>query len=154
MAETPPWSQSVGEATVELNGRDVSCWPAPIRRAVDSIAVVLMQVYMLARGRAAASASPVVRTLAGRDEEAWRLAIREREIGVFRDWYNSQRPMWTHAGRTPDEVYGAIPKPESLPVRRCDPPIALCSVRRVHAGGDHHLPLLDIRCARHVKKTA
>jgi hypothetical protein len=27
----------------------------------------------IARGRAAASASPVVRTLAGRDEEAWKL---------------------------------------------------------------------------------
>ena len=64
--------------------RDVAAWPASIRRAVDSIAVMLMQVYMIARGRAAASASPVVRTLAGRDEEAWKLAIREREIGVFR----------------------------------------------------------------------
>ena len=65
-------------------GRDVAAWPASIRQAVDSIAVMLMQVYMIARGRAAASASPVVRTLAGRDEEAWKLAIREREIGVFR----------------------------------------------------------------------
>ena len=139
---------------MELNGRNVFFWPAPLRRAVDSIAVVLMQVYMLARGRAAASASPVVRTLAGRDEEAWKLAVREREIGVFREWYNSQRPMWIHGGRTPEEVYGAIPKPEALPARRCDPPISLCSVRRVHSGGDHHLPLLDIRHVRHVKKTA
>jgi transposase len=65
-------------------GRDVAVWPASIRRAVDSIAVMLMQVYMIARGRAASSASPVVRTLAGRDEEAWKLAIREREVGVFR----------------------------------------------------------------------
>jgi hypothetical protein len=69
---------------MEFNARNVSCWPAPLRRAVDSIAVVLMQVYMLARGRAAASASLVVRILAGRDEEAWKLAIREREMGVFR----------------------------------------------------------------------
>jgi hypothetical protein len=73
---------------------------------------------------------------------------------VFRDWYNSQRPMWIHGGRTPEEVYGVVSKPEALPARRCDPPIALCSVRRVHAGGDHHLPLLDIRHVRHVKKTA
>jgi hypothetical protein len=29
-----------------LDGRDVLFWPAPLRRAVDSIAVVLMQVYM------------------------------------------------------------------------------------------------------------
>ena len=65
-----------------LDGRDVSFWPAPLQRAVDFIAV-LLQVYMLARGRAAASASTVVRTLAGRDEEAWKLAIREREIGVW-----------------------------------------------------------------------
>ena len=69
---------------MEFNARNVSGWPAPLRRAVDSIAVMLMQVYMIARGRAAASASPMVRTLAGRDEEAWKLAIREREIGVFR----------------------------------------------------------------------
>jgi hypothetical protein len=73
---------------MEFSGRNVSFWPAPLRRAVDSIAVMLKQVYMLARGRAASSPSPVVRTLAGRDEAAWRLAIREREIGVFRDWYN------------------------------------------------------------------
>ena len=64
---------------MELNGRNVFFWPVPDRRAVDSIAVMLIQVYMLARGRAAASASPVVRTLAGRDKEAWKLAIRERE---------------------------------------------------------------------------
>jgi hypothetical protein len=58
-------------------GRDIASWPTSVRQAVDSIAVMLMQVYMLARGRAAASASPVVQTLAGRDEEAWKLAIRE-----------------------------------------------------------------------------
>jgi len=67
-----------------INGRDVASWPASLRQAVDSIAVMLMQVYMLARGRAASSPSPVVRTLAARDEESWKLAIREREIGVFR----------------------------------------------------------------------
>jgi hypothetical protein len=68
--------------------------------------------------------------------------------------YNSQRPMGIHGGRTPEEVYGAIPKPQALPARRCDPPIAMCSVRRVHSGANHHLPLLDIRHVRHVKKTA
>jgi len=69
---------------MEINGRNVSSWPASLRRAVDTIAVMLMQVYMLARGRVASSPSPVVRTLAGRDEEAWKLAIREREVSVFR----------------------------------------------------------------------
>jgi hypothetical protein len=49
---------------MESNGRNVSGWPAPLRRAVDSIAVMPMQVYMLARGRAVSSASPAVRTLA------------------------------------------------------------------------------------------
>jgi hypothetical protein len=49
-------------------------------QAISIVCVVLMQVFMIARGRAAASASAVVRTLAGRDEEAWKLAIREREI--------------------------------------------------------------------------
>jgi hypothetical protein len=29
-----------------LNGWDVSFWPAPLRRAVDSMAVELMQAYM------------------------------------------------------------------------------------------------------------
>ena len=136
-----------------LDGRNILFWPAPFHRAVDSIAVVLMQVYMLARGRAAASASPIVRALARHDEEAWKLDWIRRRLDVFREWYNG-RPMWLHAGRTPEEVYGSVPKPEALPARRCDPPIALCSVRRVHAGGDHHLPLWDIRYARPVKKTA
>jgi hypothetical protein len=62
--------------------------------------------------------------------------------------------MWGHEERTPEEVYRSIPEPDALPARRCDPPIAWCFVQRVHAGGDHHLPLLDIRYARTVKKTA
>jgi hypothetical protein len=69
---------------MKFNGRNISFWPVPLRRAVDSIAVMLMQVYMLVRGRAAPNPSPVVRTLAGRDEETWKLAIRERELGIFR----------------------------------------------------------------------
>jgi len=68
--------------------------------------------------------------------------------------YNNQRPMCIHAGRTPDEVYKSVPKPKALPVRRCDPQIALCSVLRIHAGGDHRLPFLEIRYARSIKKTA
>ena len=71
---------------MELNGRNVFFWPAPLRRAVDSIAVMLMQACVLARGRAAASPSPVVRNLAGRDEEAWKLTIWECEIGVLGRW--------------------------------------------------------------------
>ena len=35
-----------------LDGRNTLFWPAPLRRAVDSIAVMLMQVYMLAESRA------------------------------------------------------------------------------------------------------
>jgi hypothetical protein len=61
--------------------------------------------------------------------------------------------MWIHGGRTSEEIYGAIPKPEALPARRCDPTIALYSVRRDHAGGDLHLPILDSLYARYVKKT-
>ncbi len=85
---------------------------------------------------------------------AWKLDWIQRRLDVFLDWYNGQRPMWIHAGRTPDEVYNSILKPEALQARRCDPQIALCSVRRIHAGSDHHLPQLDIRYARRIKKTA
>jgi len=85
---------------------------------------------------------------------AWKLDWIQRRLDVFRDWYNSQRPMWIHEGRTPDEMYKSVQTPEAFPVRRCDPQIALCSVRRIHAGSDHHLPLLDIRYARRIKKTA
>jgi hypothetical protein len=83
----------------------------------------------------------------------WKLDWIQRRLDRFRDWYNA-RPMWLHAGRTPGEVYGGGPKPESHPARRCNPEIAVLSVRRVHSGGDHHLPRLAIRCVRHVKKTA
>jgi hypothetical protein len=138
---------------MEFDGRNISYWPAPLRRSVDSIAVLLMQVYMLARGRAAASTSPVVRTLAGRDEEAWKLDWIQRRLDGFRDWYNGQRAMWIHVGRTPDEVYRSTSRPESLPARRCDPQIAFCCVRRIHAGGDHHLPRLDIWYVRRIKTT-
>jgi len=84
---------------------------------------------------------------------AWKLDWIQRRLDVFRGWYN-KRPMWIHEGGTPDEEYRSVPKPEALPARLCDPQIALCSVRRIHAGGDHHLPLLDIRYTRRIKKTA
>jgi transposase InsO family protein len=85
---------------------------------------------------------------------AWKLDWIQRRLDVFRDWYNGQRAMWIHMGRTPDEVYRSTSRPESLPARRCDPQIAFCCVRRVNVGGDHHLPMLDIRYVRRIKKTA
>ena len=97
---------------MELNEQNIVCWPAPLRRAVDSIAVRVWQRFTLF---------------------AWKLDWIQRRLDGFREWYNSQRPMWIHAGRTPEEVYRSIPKLEALPAWRCDPPIALCSVRRVHA---------------------
>ncbi len=85
---------------------------------------------------------------------AWKLDWIQRRLDIFQDWYNCHRPMWIHASRTPDEVYKSVPKPKSLLARRCDPQIALCSVRRIHAGGDHRLPFLEILYARSIKKTA
>jgi transposase InsO family protein len=32
---------------------------------------------------------------------AWKLDWIQRRLEIFRDWYNTQRPMWIHAGRTP-----------------------------------------------------
>ena len=56
---------------MDINKRNPATWPKAARRAVDAIASVLMHAFMLARGRAAASGSPIVKIMAERDKKSW-----------------------------------------------------------------------------------
>jgi len=59
-------------------------WPLSWRRALDTIASVFMQAYMLARCRAAGSRSATVHTIAQRDDAIWDSALKDRELAVLR----------------------------------------------------------------------
>ena len=51
---------------------------------IDSIAIVLIQAYQLARSRIASAASPVLRMLAERDHYHMELALQRRETEIIR----------------------------------------------------------------------
>ena len=59
-------------------------WPKPLRLALDSTVTVLMNAYMMARGRAAGSPSKIVLVIAERDEALWKLRLVERELEAQR----------------------------------------------------------------------
>ena len=75
----------------------------------------------------------------------------QRYLDRFRDWYNLHRVHQGIHGRTPEEAW--------MDVKRLDPVryfaravlIPIFIVRRGHFGGDHHLPLFDIRVSAKCK---
>ena len=67
-----------------LKLRDPTTWPVELRRTIDAIATSFMQAYQLARGRAAANASPALRSMAERDQYANEIALLRRELDVQR----------------------------------------------------------------------
>jgi hypothetical protein len=77
----------------------------------------------------------------------------QRKLDIFRVWYNTQRPMWLHGGRTPEEVWSGISLPESKPMRQRDPDPAI-NVYRVHFNGDFHLPVRSIQIVDSVELIA
>jgi len=85
---------------------------ATVLRLVDSMAIVLAQAYQLARARLASAASPIVRLLVQRDQEATEGNLLRREVEVFRTQREGLHPRRSlrqadHAGPFgPDEVSG------------------------------------------------
>ena len=57
---------------------------ATVLRLVDSMAILLSQAYQLPRARLASAASPIVRLLVQRDQEATEGDLLRREVGIFR----------------------------------------------------------------------
>ena len=57
---------------------------AAMLRLVDSVAIVLAQAYQLARARLASAASPIVRLLVQRDQEATEGDLLRREVEIVR----------------------------------------------------------------------
>ena len=54
-----------------------------VLRVVDSMAILLSQAYQLARARLASAASPIVRLLVQRDQEATEVTLLRRELDIF-----------------------------------------------------------------------
>ncbi|HYG77644.1 MAG TPA: integrase core domain-containing protein [Planctomycetota bacterium] len=78
----------------------------------------------------------------------------QRRLDVYRDWYNIQRPMWLHGGRTPQEVWSGITLPQTTKMLERDPIKPAVDVARVNFRGDFHLPTLSIQIIDSVELVA
>ena len=83
-----------------------------------------------------------------------RHSTSQRRLDIFREWYNVQRPMFLHGGRTPDEVWSGGVLAAPVPVLARDAIQPVFAVSRVHFKGDYHLPQLSIRIVESVKRIA
>jgi hypothetical protein len=78
----------------------------------------------------------------------------QRKLDFFREWYNTERPMWLHGGRTPEEVWSNTPLPQTTPLLARDPNQPVISVARVHFKGDLNLPTLALTFLHSVERIA
>jgi transposase InsO family protein len=71
----------------------------------------------------------------------------QRKLDIFREWYNVERPMWLHGGRTPEEVWSdaALPEAQSFLARDRVQPVF--HVQRVDFKRDRNLPTVVIDSA-------
>jgi len=87
-------------------------------------------------------------TLFARDKN-W---IQSR-LDVFREFFNTQRPMWLHDARTPEEVWSNIALPDRTPMLEHNHVPAI-NATRVHFKGDYHLPTLSVQIVESVQQIA
>lgn len=80
-------------AASHVNKSNVLTWPKDVRQAVDAIAIVFMQAYMLVRSRASQNPSPTVRILAQRDTDAYKLSLKDRELAIFQRCLGAMPPL-------------------------------------------------------------
>jgi len=68
----------------------------------------------------------------------------QRRLNVFRDWYNEVRTHQALGGRTPEEVWAGVgrPEPQAVTVRDPQPEVEV-KIKRFR--GDHRLPVFDIQ---------
>jgi hypothetical protein len=85
---------------------------------------------------------------------AWKTEWIQRKLDAFRDWYNTERPMWCVGGRTPEETWAGKCLPETVPFRATDPIEPVFLVARHHALGDPRLPVIEIQLTRRRLKRA
>ena len=78
----------------------------------------------------------------------------QRKLNVFREWYNTQRPMWLHGDRTAEEVWSTfkLPRPERMLER--NPIKPAIDMAHIHFHGDFHLPTLSIQIVDSVELVA
>ena len=83
-----------------------------------------------------------------------RLAAFQRELSIFADWYDNERPQETLRSRTPDEVYfglrPACRMPRFEPRRRWPRPSPCTSPRVLVRGSPGVVIELDVR--RHLRR--
>jgi hypothetical protein len=75
----------------------------------------------------------------------------QRKLDIFREWYDVERPMWLHGGRTPEEVWSnaALPETQSFLTRdRVFPHLVIFFIFRAFYGG------ICVHCAlgRHTRE--
>jgi transposase-like protein len=71
----------------------------------------------------------------------------QRKLDIFREWYNVERPMWLHGGRTPEEVWSNTALPEAQLFLARDRVQPVFHVQRVDFKRDRNLPTVVIDSA-------
>ena len=82
--ESCGWTRYHPGLSLILAGRLSLLSSVTVLRLVDSMAIVLAQAYQLARARLASAASPIMRLLVQRDQEATEGDLLRREVEIFR----------------------------------------------------------------------
>jgi len=73
------------------------------------------------------------------------LALIQRRLDDFRDWYNSKRVHQGIRGLTPDEAWSGTQRAEPVRYFARDKLAPVFTVHRHSHNGDPHLPIFDIR---------
>jgi transposase InsO family protein len=85
---------------------------------------------------------------------AWKTAWIQKKLDMFREWYNTERPMAILGGRTPEEAWKGDDRRQAIPFRADDPAQPLFRVARRRYRGDPRLPVIDIHVSQHVRRSA
>ncbi len=71
----------------------------------------------------------------------------QRQLNLYRAWYNRHRPYTSLGILTPNEVVAGHSMPEAIPIRWRDNVIPSFKVTRNHLGNDPHLSVIKIDAA-------
>ena len=81
---------------------------------------------------------------------AWNTDWIQRHLDTYREWYNTERPIWILDGRTPEEAWRGAepPSKKAVPIRQDVDGNLRLTVTRSHFRGDMNLPKIEIRVRR------
>ncbi|MFH1023880.1 MAG: hypothetical protein V1809_10900 [Planctomycetota bacterium] len=72
----------------------------------------------------------------------------QKRLDIYRDWYNIERGLWSHGGRTPEEVWQGKEISPPVAIRERDIVKPAITIIRHRFRGDPRLPVIEIQIVR------